>query len=474
MTTVSPPAGKRQWSITARLVVLYLGSSIVLLFASFGALYLSFRANVDDEDRRYLHEQLEVLHAQLAETPAGARVVFHRLAWDRESLITRHFSARVLDSNGNVVVETPGMSLLVPPAVFPSPAAGSTASASWRPTDGRSHLLAAMVVEIGPEGVKLLLQVALNQSADEATLAELRKRISIIVVAGILVAAGLGALVARRALRPLRAIAEAAATVRATQLRTRVAATGWPHELAGLADAFDQMLERLEESFDRLSRFSGDLSHELRTPIANLRGEAEVLLGRARTADEYRQAVESALEEYGRLSRLIDNLLLLARADSAELGLQTTPLDLHHELESIARFYETSAEDKGVALTSGGQGVVASEPVFFRRMVGNLVDNALRYTPRGGSISLTANIIPGRFVEVAVSDTGEGIAPEHLNRVFDRFYRVDSSANTAAKGFGLGLSIVKSIMKLHGGEVTIESRPGHGTRVALKFPPKAA
>jgi two-component system, OmpR family, heavy metal sensor histidine kinase CusS len=241
------------------------------------------------------------------------------------------------------------------------------------------------------------------------------------------------------------------------QLKERIGSPGWPRELQPLAIAFDQMLKRLDDSFTRLSQFSADLAHELRTPIANMLGEAQVALTRDRTAPEYRETVESTVAECERLSRIVDNLLFVARVDAAREPITRKRFDARAAVEKIAEFYQTVADDHHVTITCSGNGQIYADPDLFERVVGNLLDNALRFTPENGSIEITLSDQNTDF-DVAVRDNGCGIAAEHLPHVFDRFYRAESSRGS--DGAGLGLALVKSIVDLHGGSAFIESNPG--------------
>jgi two-component system heavy metal sensor histidine kinase CusS len=251
---------------------------------------------------------------------------------------------------------------------------------------------------------------------------------------------------------------------------------GYPFELASLAHTFNKMLDRLEESFERISRFSADIAHDLRTPVNNIRGEAEVALVRARTADEYREVLGSCLEEAVRLSDLISDLLFLARAESPLTLLRRERVNVAELLDGVRDYYQATAEDGGVSLTTaeGAEPVIAElDRALVQRAVGNLVSNAVAHTPSGGSIVLATTLGTGAeasTVRIEVSDTGEGIPPEALPKVFDRFYRVDTSRSQASGGTGLGLAIVQSIMLLHGGSVGIDSQVGQGTRVTLRMP----
>jgi two-component system heavy metal sensor histidine kinase CusS len=254
-----------------------------------------------------------------------------------------------------------------------------------------------------------------------------------------------------------------------THLNERVAPGSWPRELQPLAVAFDDMLARLEASFTRLSQFSADLAHELRTPIANILGEAQVTLTRERSPEEYREVIESTIAECERLSGIVDNLLFVARVDADRESIERKEFDGRAAVEKIAAFYRTIAEDRHIAINCTGEGEIYGDPVLFGRAVSNLVDNALRFTPDGGTIQISITVKTAHS-EVTVSDNGCGIAPEHLPRVFDRFYRVDSSRSS--DGAGLGLALVKSIVDLHGGSAKIESEANRGTTGTVTFPNK--
>jgi len=203
-------------------------------------------------------------------------------------------------------------------------------------------------------------------------------------------------------------------------------------------------------------------------------GEAEVALARTRTPAEYQQVLGSSLEEYARLARMIDSLLFLARAESPETHIERRPLDARKELEALREFYDAVAEEHEVGVSCQGHAVVHADPILFPRAVSNLLANALHYTPRGGKVTLSVTPAEDHTILVRVTDTGVGIAPEHLPKIFDRFYRVDPARSHHHPGMGLGLAIVKSILDLHGGTVTVQSVPHQGTTTTLMFPPPAS
>jgi two-component system heavy metal sensor histidine kinase CusS len=315
-----------------------------------------------------------------------------------------------------------------------------------------------------------LLQVAQDRTADEGFNRQAGLLFVFTLAASIVASAIIALTTARRGLQPLDEMGSAFQRIGPTRLNERVGQSSWPRELQPLAEAFDQMLGRLEESFNRLSRFSADLAHELRTPIANMLGEAQVALTRDRTAPEYREVIESTVVECERLSRIADNLLFLARAESAREQIKRTKFDGRAAIERIAGFYETVAEDRNITVNCEGSGEVVADNFLFNRAVTNLVDNAMRFTPSGGKITLSVRNHDA-IAEVSVADDGSGIAPEHIQRVFDRFYTVDPSRNSG--GTGLGLALVKSIAELHGGSAVIRSELNQGTTVTLKLPPNS-
>jgi len=231
------------------------------------------------------------------------------------------------------------------------------------------------------------------------------------------------------------------------------------------------MLGRLEDSFTRLSQFSADLAHELRTPIGNMLGEAQVALTRDRSSEEYRAVVESTAAECERLSGVIDNLLFLARAESAEQQLARVSFNTRAAVEKIVNYYQALAEDQHIEIARSGDAEIFADPILFNRAVGNLIDNALRFTSDHGKVRIAIRDL-GNGAEISISDNGSGIAAEHLPRVFDRFYRADPARSST--GTGLGLALVKSIVALHGGSVSIQSKVGRGTTVTLTFPDRPA
>ncbi|WP_321784112.1 heavy metal sensor histidine kinase [Paraburkholderia sp. J94] len=277
----------------------------------------------------------------------------------------------------------------------------------------------------------------------------------------------------RLALRPLRQIADQAREVNAYRLDQPIRVKHLPGELATLVASLNAMLERLHAGFQRLSQFTADLAHDMRTPLSNIRGATEIALARPRPEEEYQTVLASNLEECERLSRMIENVIFLARAEHPRFETRRRTFDVYDELERIAGYFEGLAEEAGLAIRVDGSGTLNADVELFRRALSNLIANALRYTPTGGTIALTATP-SADALEVVVENPGTPIPPEHLERIFERFYRADPSRTSAPEAMGagasagLGLAIVRTVMELHGGSVRAES-DARSTRFILRF-----
>ena len=311
--------------------------------------------------------------------------------------------------------------------------------------------------------------VARTSTDRMALLGAYRNKVFAAIFLGALLAALSGYLIVRQGLRPLRAIAKQAQSITAQRLDRRLDVSAAPHELQTLVLVFNDMLDRLHRSFQRLSQFSTDLAHDLRTPINNLMVQTQVALSQPRSTEDYQALLASNEEEYERLARMVENMLFLARADHANFVLNKQRLDPCNELQRIADYFEGVAEDAQVQLAVDASGTLEADPILFRRAVNNLVANALRYTPKGGVIQLAAQPIQDG-IAITVTNPGIGIDAEHVPRLFDRFYRVDDARSDSASSTGLGLAIVQSIMMLHGGRADVESAPDAMTRFRLVFP----
>ena len=450
-------------SIASRLVLLFTLASAVLVACGLGIFYWLVTRHTFEEDNAALADKVAALR-QEAKRAGPAQALQPELQSDRAGEHSPYW-VRVVDPTGKVLAERTGMTTRLPPDIFPA----SSADGWEHPTNYRSgsDLFSLVSTPVETNGARYLLQVAQDRTADERFNRQAGLLFLFTLAASIVASAIIALTTARRGLQPLDEMGSAFQRIGPTRLNQRVGQANWPRELQPLAEAFDQMLGRLEESFNRLSRFSADLAHELRTPIANMLGEARVALTRDRSAPEYREVIESTVVECERLSRIADNLLFLARAESAREQIKPTRFDGRAAIERSTAFYETVAEERNITMHCEGSAEIDADTFLFTRAISNLVDNALRFTPGGGKITLSVKDNHSAS-EVSVIDTGCGIPAEHIQRVFDRFYTVDPSRNSG--GSGLGLALVKSIAELHGGSAVIRSELDRGTTVTLNFP----
>ncbi len=332
---------------------------------------------------------------------------------------------------------------------------GARAAARWAGDPGRQVLILAL-------------------APLDAIAAELRtvRRALFVALPLILGLAGLGGfLLATRSLEPLASMARQAHEIGGSSLHKRLEIGAAAEELQVLAASFNALLSRLDQSFETMRRFVADASHELRTPLAVIRGEADVALTRERGAEEYRESLAVILDESRRLSRLVDDLLNLARADSGHVPLVVREFYFNDLLAECCRSALAAAAARDIHLEcfAPRDTPFRGDEDMLRRLVMNLLDNAIRYTPRGGQVSAALEPSPG-YVKVSISDTGTGIAAEDAARVFERFYRADQARSRQDGGFGLGLSIVQWIAQAHRGTVELSSQPGAGSVFTVTLP----
>ncbi len=465
----------RLWGALAfRLTAGYALAGAFLVFFATASLYLVLVNELEKSTDLFLADKVQVLRTILRDRPGDRDALREEIELESSARRYEQFYVRLLDERNTLLLMTPGMADqldLVQLARQAQSRPDRTLRMMGRA--GKVFRVTSTSLPVGsPPTQTDTVQIAIDVSQKEKSLARYRFWFWVILLATFAIFPLVGYQIARQGIRPVQEMATTARHISSTNLRERILPEGYPFELASLAKTFNQMLDGLEESFERISRFSADIAHDLRTPVNNIRGEAEVALARARSADEYRDVIESCLEEAVRLSDLIGDLLFLARAESPLIHLRRERVDVGELLAGVREYYEASAADGGVSLTS----TVPDKPVIaeldrslLQRAVGNLVSNALAHTPPGGTVVLGTNA-DFSTIQIEVSDTGTGIPAEALPRVFDRFFRVDSSRSQGSGGTGLGLAIVQSIAVVHGGKAEISSQPGQGTCVTLLLP----
>jgi len=351
---------------------------------------------------------------------------------------------------------------------------GPGAARSWRAPNDRLYRL--RVVAVNSPGHGYLVAV----SEAEQTLRQSLASLALILLIGIPLSLALavlgGYLLAGRALAPIGALAAKAAEITAERLSERLPVEDPLDEFGRLASVFNKTFARLEDSFDRLRRFTADASHELRTPLTAIRSVGEVGLQEKSDAAGYREVIASMLEEADRLNKLVDNLLVLSRADSGAQQMLPEPSDLSALAAEVTDWIQVLAEEKEQHLT-----VRVSQPVWadidrttLRQAVINLVDNAIKYTPDRGNIRVMVRYSPSGEAVIEVTDDGPGISPEHQGRIFDRFYRIDQGRSREMGGTGLGLAITRWAVEINQGRIELESEEGLGCTFRITLPASKA
>ncbi|MCU1717372.1 heavy metal sensor histidine kinase [Pseudomonas sp. 5P_3.1_Bac2] len=359
------------------------------------------------------------------------------------------------------------------------PLAGEVAAASaalgasvtyqaWQNAAQQPVLTASQRI-LSKDGHAIDIQLTLNRSSDHHLLNGLFKSTLLILPLVLLVIAAGSWWVAHRGLAPLRRFRRVAAQVSTDNLSHRLEQDNLPQELAELASSINFMLQRLDDGVQQLSQFSDDLAHELRSPISNLIGKAQVTLARPRSSEEYKNVLESCTEELSRTMGIVADMLFLANVSHPAALIPFRPLDLARETERVLELFSLSAEDQQVQLKLSGQGQILGDRLMLQRAISNLLSNAIRHSPAGSLVQLQISQ-SAAHLSLSVSNPGPGIAGEHLPKVFERFYRVDRARARADGGTGLGLAIVRSIMTAHGGQVSVSSEPGLNTCFTLHFP----
>lgn len=466
-------------SLAATLALAFGGITLVVFGVVGSMLYYALDRQIkqeDDLDIVLISRHVRRLADELDSVDAVRK---HAERLSSQVLGHRQLALRIVDSAGDVLVdhhaETLGAASPPPASMRDVPYDARITEQSifeWHTAGGRPMHGIASELRLR-DGSSITAVVSRDMSDRWQLLDHYRERLYAFGLGGMLAALGLGWLLSREALRPVRDIAASAATITVERFDTRIEVENVPTELSALTHSLNAMLDRLHRGFERISQYTADLAHDMRTPLGNLRGSAEVALARERSVEEYQAVLASNLEECERLSRMIESVLFLARAEHPQFVTQLRELDAVEELTRISQYFEGVADDAGIRLTVKGEGTIKlrADVELMRRAVNNLLANALRYTPPGKEIVLEAARADDG-TRIVVANEGAPIDPTMLERIFDRFYRADPArkSNPSSVGSaGLGLAIVRTIMELHGGTASAESDAA-GTRFILTFP----
>lgn len=450
-------------SLTLRLTLLFaLASTIVLLGLGYEIGYAI--------ERHFTEQDMEIIDGKLELTRNALEHVANPAELDalpkllEESLVGHHgLAVLVVGPDGRQIFESGE-------AAFP---ASLLSQHDGRPIEWGEGMQrfrgVAAEARIGiANSQAAVVGIATEVAHHESFMESFRFTLWLFVIVAALVMGLLGWVVTYRGLAPLREIRQGAASVTASRLSYRLSLASIPAELEELATTLNDMLARLEESFRRLSDFSSDLAHELRTPISNLMTQTQVSLSRARNVEEYQDILSSNAEELERMARMVSDMLFLAKADNGLMTTSAERIELADETLSLFEFYEALADASKVELVLRGEAAIEADRLMLRRALSNLLSNAIRHAEKDSSVCVQL-ASRGNTVEIVFENTGEAIAPEHLPRLFDRFYRVDASRHRVSDGAGLGLAITQSIVQAHGGSIDVSSQNGV-TRFVLRLP----
>lgn len=454
----------RRLSLTARLSLMFMLAVIaVLAAAGFAFNHLSQR-HFELLDRHTLEDKLGASERILSSLDRPEN--FDRIRPELLALLGGHrdLSALVVNEGGRVLFsDSPDPRLTKPFARFSRQSTWEWRSEGqfWRGITKQLRLAERQE----PLTVMLMLDVTTHMSFSHS----LARWLWVGLIVCALFSALLGWLLARSGLRPLRDFAQVAASISAKSLRERIPTDPIPAELQQLVMAFNGMLSRLEDAFVRLSNFSADIAHELRTPVSNLRTHTEVVLTRARSIEEYQENLYSNLEELTRMSRMIDDMLFLAKADNGLIIPERKTIVLEDLIAKLLDYYQLLADERNIRFEYFGAGTLQGDELMLYRAISNLLSNALRYTPAGRVIKVEVSH-SASTTAISVENSGITIAAEHLERLFDRFYRVDPARREGSpSNAGLGLAITRTIVKAHRGQIWCTSSDSR-TTFHLEFP----
>ncbi|KUZ31288.1 heavy metal sensor histidine kinase [Burkholderia territorii] len=456
----------QSYSLLGRLTMAFALAGVVVLFLLGTFLYQALSTELRQRDDGEISDKLkqigQILHeSRTLDGVRQAGPLFHEALQSHSGLFVA-----VFDANGESVIqhsESVGVAL---DAGIASEHEPHRAYACAPPGIGPAECMHGPVLLADGNAVT----VAIVRSAGDRTALMDAYLIDVVVAAaaGALLIAALGYAIMRSGLHPVREIGRHAARIEASRLDERLNMDHAPVELAEITRSINRMLDRLQLAFDQLSRFSSDVAHDMRTPLANIIGASQVILSRERERAEYETLIESNVEECKRLQRMLDNMLFLARSDHATQHVTLERFDVGEALAKIVMYYNEVASDRNVRIVIDGAATVVADEMLFQRAVANLLSNAVEHA-RPGTIVRIAIAGHGGSTSIGVRNEGDDIPAEHAARLFERFYRADPSRHGSSKNAGLGLAIVKSIMELHRGTVGVVSADGE-TVFTLTFP----
>lgn len=449
----------RRISLASRLALLFAACTAVVSLTAGVLFNRASEAHFLELDQQLLDSKLPTLRAALTGVTGAEQFNGHKDAVQVELAHSPDLALQLRGSDGALWFDSSS-----PVTVQHSMQAGLQ-TLSNNGVAYRAYNIALRPGEQDSPQLTLLLDITHHQHF----LQRMQHLIWLTVGLSALATALLGAWAARSGLRPLRRMSDIAASVSASSLTTRLPQTEMPVELADLSQAFNAMLGRLDDAFQRLSAFSADIAHELRTPLSNLLTHTQVILTRPRNLEEYREALLGNLEELQWMAQMVNDMLFLAKAEHGLLNPNRERLALGQETDALLEYFLPLAEEAQVQLSREGEATLAGDRHMLRRALSNLLDNALRFTPANGQVAVRLGSAAGQ-VSISVQNNGQTIPSSALPRLFDRFYRADPARHEgSSEHAGLGLAITRSIIMAHGGTIRCESRDGI-TRFLIELP----
>ena len=465
---------KRKLSITLRLTLLFAAASAWVL-ALLGALVIRL---VDGHFEELDVDELNGHLVLISKSMKGVTTItdLERLGLVLSDLLVGHeqLSMAVMDSSQRLLFSTTAVEF---PDTLRAPADAVSGQLRgpvlvWS-SGGRHYRGMSAAVATGMAGhPPVTVALAVNIGSHMAFVEQFERSLLSALAGSTVLIALLSWFTAHRGLAPIHEVARLAKRISADRIGDRLPISAVPAEIVDLALAFNDMLDRLGDSFRRMSEFSSDVAHELRTPISNVMTQTQVALSAERSPPEYREVLHSILEEHERMARMVGDMLYLSKAENGILVPSSADVDLAHEVRLLCAYFDALVEERGVQLRVYGEGVVRGDRLMLRRAISNLLSNAIRHTASGGAVEVRIESKGSGIITLSVENPGPDIPAEHLPRLFDRFYQVDASRKKSGKGAGLGLAIVRSIATAHGASIRVESSRGR-TRFVIDFGERA-
>ncbi len=460
----------RSFPVRARLTVFYVVSLATLLLVSIAATSCVLYLQLKEQLGRFEIEDIETVEGLLYFD--GGRLLFNDSYHNHpESRLVLERLVEVLSLHGKILYRNDRLGQnLLGGQLFLGEGVNSYSPRSMRLQDGRRVLVVSRRHEI--YGFPVVIRLGYDESSISSRIKDFLVA-SLTTLPALLAFAGfLSYRLAKRSLRPVEMMAQRAEHITADHLDHRLPIENEADEMGHLARVFNGVLDRLQYSFDQLRRFTSDASHELRTPLTAIRSVGEVSLQKRRTPEQYQETIGSMLEEVGRLTKLVENLLTISRADSGHLQPNIGEFSIHELLYEAVGTVEVLAEERHqtIQVSSQADVVIRADRVLLRQALLNVLDNAVKYSPIRGAIIVTVdNGVSGRII-VRISDSGPGIPNEHASRIFDRFYRVDDSRTRGTGGTGLGLAIAQWAVAVQGGQIRLENSHDGGATFSIELP----